>query len=204
MTETEVSPIVLCGEPVLRRPAERVDPAELGSPALRRLIARMKATMEAAPGVGLAAPQVGEPIMLAVMSDGPERWSGLSDDELASRGRTAVPFTVLVNPELVPDSDDDKVGFYEGCLSVPELIGVVNRHRSVRVDALDEHGQPVSRRLSGWPARIAQHEIDHLHGVLYLDRVETRSLSTVDNHGKLWSGRDPEDAAASLGFALER
>jgi peptide deformylase len=204
MTEAEVASIVLCGEPVLRRPAEPVDPADLDSPELRRLIARMRATMEAAPGVGLAAPQVGEPIRLAVMSDGPERWRGLSDDELASRGRTAVPFTVLVNPELVPDTDDGRVGFYEGCLSVPQLIGVVNRRRSVRVDALDEHGQPVSYRLSGWPARIAQHEIDHLDGVLYLDRVETRSLSTVDNHGKLWSGRDPAEVAASLGFALER
>jgi peptide deformylase len=203
MAETAVAPIVLCGDPVLRRPAEPVDPADLRSAGLRRLIARMRATMEAAPGVGLAAPQVGEAVRLAVLSDGPERWSQLSEDEVAARERTAVPFTVLVNPEVVPDGDDGRVGFFEGCLSVPQLTGVVNRHRTVRVDALDEHGRPFSRRMSGWPARIVQHDVDHLSGVLYLDLVETRSLSTVDNHGRFWSGRDPAEAAASLGFDLE-
>ncbi len=92
--------------------------------------------------------------------------------------------------------------FYEGCLSVPGLSGLVTRHRAVRVDALDEHGEPVSLRFTGWPARIAQHEVDHLGGVLYLDRAETRSLSTTATYARRWAGRPPAEPAAELGFSL--
>jgi peptide deformylase len=198
----DVLPIVQCGDPVLRRQAEPVDPAELRSGGLRRLIAQMRATMEAAPGVGLAAPQVGAGIQLAVVQDGPERWGHLTEEERAARGRTALPFTVLANPVVTPVDADGLVSFYEGCLSVPGLTGAVARHRAVRVEALDEQGQPVDRVFSGWPARIVQHEVDHLGGRLYLDRVETRSLSTADNYARLWAGRPPTDAAASLGFTL--
>jgi peptide deformylase len=197
-------PIVECGDPVLRRPAEPVGPSDLRTSELRLLIAQMRATMEAAPGVGLAAPQVGVPIQLAVLCDGPERWGQLTEDQRAARGRTALPFTVLINPTLRPVDDTDSVSFYEGCLSVPGLTGVVARHRAVHVTALDEHGQPVDRMFSGWPARIVQHEVDHLGGRLYLDRVETRSLSTTGNYAHLWARRPPEDAAASLGFTLRQ
>jgi peptide deformylase len=201
---TETLPIVLCGDPVLRRAAGPVDPARLRRGDLAELVARMRVTMEAAPGVGLAAPQIGEPLQLAVMADDPERWGQLTEEQLAARERTALPFTVLVNPELSPVDGSGLVSFYEGCLSVPGLAGVVARHRSVRVDALDERGAPVSTIFSGWPARIAQHEIDHLRGILYLDRVETRSLTTFDNFAAHWAGRPPGEAAAELGFQLER
>jgi peptide deformylase len=202
VTTAEPLPIIDCGDPVLRRPAEPVDPAELHTDKLQQLVAQMRATMEAAPGVGLAAPQVGVPLQLAVLSDGPERWSQLTEDELTMRERTTVPFTVLVNPALRPVSDDDQVSFYEGCLSVPGLTGVVARHRRVRVQALDERGQLVDRLFAGWPARIVQHEIDHLGGVLYLDRVETRSVSTTANYASMWAGRPPGAAGAALGFTL--
>ena len=195
-------PIVECGDPVLRRPAELVGPSDLRTSKLQLLIAQMRATMEAAPGVGLAAPQVGIPIQLAVLHDGPERWGQLTEGERVARERNGLPFTVLINPTLRPVDDGDNVSFYEGCLSVPGLTGVVGRHRAVRVEALDEHGQPVDRVFSGWAARIVQHEVDHLHGHLYLDRVGTRSLSTTGNYARLWAGRPPEDAAASLGFTL--
>jgi len=195
-------PIVECGDPVLRRPAELVGPSDLRTSKLQLLIAQMRATMEAAPGVGLAAPQVGIPIQLAVLHDGPERWGQLTEGERVARERNGLPFTVLINPTLRPVDDGDNVSFYEGCLSVPGLTGVVGRHRAVRVEALDEHGQPVDRVFSGWAARIVQHEVDHLGGRLYLDRVETRSLSTTGNYAGLWAGRPPEDAAASLGFTL--
>ena len=202
MSDPGTLPIVECGDPVLRRPAEPVRPADLGTSELRLLIAQMRATMEAAPGVGLAAPQVGVPIQLAVLRDGPERWSRLTEDERIARERNDLPFTVLINPTLRPVDDGDSVSFYEGCLSVPGLTGVVARHRAVHVEALNEDGEPADRVFSGWAARIVQHETDHLGGRLYLDRVETRSLSTADNYARLWAGRSSEDASAALGFTL--
>jgi peptide deformylase len=195
-------PIVQCGDPVLRQPAEPVDPADLRAGKLQRLISQMRATMDAAPGVGLAAPQVGVPVQLAVLYDGPERWGQLTDDERAARERNHLPFTVLANPTLLPVDDSETVSFYEGCLSVPGLTGMVARYRAVRVTALDEDGQSVDRVFSGWAARIVQHETDHLGGRLYLDSVETRSLSTMDNYAQLWAGRPAQDAAAALGFTL--
>jgi peptide deformylase len=197
-----ILPIIECGDPVLRRPAEPVDPADLGTSELQLLVAQLRATMEAAPGVGLAAPQVGVPIQLAVLQDGPERWGRLTETERAARERYELPFTVLVNPVVRPVADHGEVSFYEGCLSVPGLTGVIARHRSVHVTALDADGQPVDRVFSGWSARIVQHETDHLAGRLYLDRVATRSLSTVDNYARLWAGQSPEDAADALGFPL--
>jgi peptide deformylase len=202
MSGPGVLPIVECGDPILRRPAEPVGPADLRTSELQLLIARMRATMEAAPGVGLAAPQVGVPIQLAVLQDGPERWGQVTEEERTVRQRNGLDFTVLVNPALRLVDDHAQVSFYEGCLSVPGLTGVVARHRAVRVEALDEHGQPVDRVFSGWAARIVQHEVDHLRGRLYLDRVEARSLSTTGSYARLWAGRPPEDAAASLGFTL--
>ena len=202
MSNPRILPIVQCGDPILRRPADLVDPSDLHSNELQLLITQMRATMAAAPGVGLAAPQVGVPIQLAVLHDGPERWGQLTQDERTARERNGLDFTVLVNPTLRLVGDRDQVSFYEGCLSVPGLTGVVARHRAVRVEALNEHGQPVDRVFSGWAARIVQHEVDHLGGRLYLDRVETRSLSTTGNYAGLWAGRPPEDAAASLGFTL--
>ena len=201
-SDPDLLPIVDCGDPVLRRPAEPVRPADLGTSELRLLIARMRATMEAAPGVGLAAPQVGVPIQLAVLRDGPERWKQLTEDERRARERTELPFTVLVNPVVRPLEDAERVSFYEGCLSVPGLTGVVARYRAVHVAALGADGQPVDRVFSGWPAHIVQHEVDHLGGLLYLDRVETRSLSTTGNYARLWAGRSPDDASAALGFPL--
>jgi peptide deformylase len=106
----------------------------------------------------------------------------------------------MVNPVLSPVEDAGDAVFYEGCLSVPGLTGVVRRHRTVRVEALNEHGEPFSRQYTGWPARIAQHEIDHLAGTLYLDRAETRSISTVDNYARRWAGHSTKDAAEALGF----
>jgi len=83
-----------------------------------------------------------------------------------------------------------------------ELLAIVARHRTVRVEAFDAHGQPVDRVFSGWAARIVQHEVDHLGGRLYLDRVATRSLSSSENDARYWAGRPPSEAAAALGFPL--
>ena len=204
MSDHELLPIVECGDPILRHCAELVDPSTLHTVELHRLIERMRATMEAAPGVGLAAPQVGVPLQLAVLQDGPERWGHLTEDERADRERDALPFLVLVNPTVSPVEDLGQVSFYEGCLSVPGITGVVARHRAVRVNALDEHARPVDRVFVGWAARIVQHEVDHLGGILYLDRVETRSLSTVDNYALRWAAGPPSQASVELGFTLRQ
>jgi len=202
MSDPGILPIIQCGDPVLRRPAEPVRLSELGTSELKLLIAQLRATMEAAPGVGLAAPQVGVPIQLAVLQDGPQRWGQLTEDERAARQRNDLPFTVLINPVVRPVDSGDSVSFYEGCLSVPGLTGVVARHRSVHVEALNEHGEPVDQVFSGWAARIVQHETDHLGGLLYLARVETRSLSTTGNYARLWAGRSPQEVSAALGFTV--
>ncbi len=195
-------PIVECGDPILRQEPTPLEPSDLRTDFIQRLIASMRATMEAAPGVGLAAPQVGVPIQLAVLQDNSDRWAGLTEAERAARERTDLPFLVLANPRLHPVDDEDRVSFYEGCLSVPGLTGVVPRFRAVRVHALDAEGEPLERVFSGWAARIVQHEVDHLGGRLYLDRVEPRSLSTVDNYSRLWTHRPLDEAGAALGFSL--
>src|ERR1700677_283450 len=121
MSDPGILPIVECGDPILRRPAEPVGISDLGTSKLNLLIAQMRATMHAAPGVGLAAPQVGVSIQLAVLQDGPERWGQLTEDERAARERNGLPFTVLINPAFRPVDHGDTVSFYEGCLSVPGL-----------------------------------------------------------------------------------
>jgi len=198
----DILPIVMCGDPILRQGAGAVGRAALVSPEMVHLIAQMRSTMEAAPGVGLAAPQVGVPLRLAVAYDGPEHWGQVPKADLEARERTLLPFTVMVNPVLTPIEEAGYASFYEGCLSVPGLTGVVKRYRQVTVDAWDETGQPYSRTYTGWAARIAQHEIDHLAGMLYLDRVRARSISTVDLYAQRWAGREPAEAAEALGFEL--
>jgi peptide deformylase len=194
-------PIVQCGDPVLRRRAQPVDPSVIASPDFETLIETMRATMEQAPGVGLAAPQIGVPLQVAVMADGPDLWGRMEEEERSAKEREALPFTVLVNPALEAVGSR-QASFFEGCLSVGGLTGVVTRHREVRVRALDGQGRPLDRTYTGWPARIVQHELDHLAGRLYLDRVEIRSLSTVDNYGRYWAGRSPHQMGEEMGFSL--
>ena len=182
--------IVQAGTPVLRRRARALEPAELASAELQALIAQMRDTMRAAPGVGLAAPQIGEGLQLAVIEDMPERQATLTPEQLREREREQVPFHVIVNPKLTIVGDE-VVDAFEGCLSLAGFVMAVRRARRVRVEALDEHGQPFVREASGWYARILQHEIDHLHGVLCCDRMDPRTLSTVENQGRYWAGKSP-------------
>ncbi len=165
--------IVQVGDPVLRAQAAPVTDVT----ALADLITDMKETMHAAPGVGLAAPQIGRSLQLAVIEDTAE---GLTDEQREARERRVVPFHVIVNPTIQPIGDE-MVLAYEGCLSFKGFVMVVPRARRVRVEALDEHGKPLVIEASGWYARILQHEIDHLHGVVCCDRMDPRTLSTVDN-----------------------
>ncbi|WP_435223732.1 peptide deformylase [Streptomyces sp. Tue6028] len=189
-------PIVAAGDPVLRQPAERFD-GQLDAGQLARFVAALRATMHAAPGVGLAAPQVGVPLRLAVIEDP----APVSEEVRLARGRVPQPFRVLVNPTY-EGVGAGRAAFFEGCLSVPGWQAVVDRHAQVRLRALDERGREVDEVFSGWPARIVQHETDHLDGMLYLDRAELRSLASNQAMAELWSQPTPERAAEVLGFSL--
>lgn len=176
-----ILPIVQTGDPVLRAVARELSIAEIKSESIQTLIENMRDTMRAAPGVGLAAPQIGESIQLVVIEDeADEEKTKMSATELATRERFPVPFHVLINPKLTLIGDE-KIVFYEGCLSVAGFVSSTPRHRKVSVTALNEFGDAVSIEASGWYARIIQHEVDHLNGTLYIDRMDSRSFSTVAN-----------------------
>lgn len=189
----ELPPIVTAGHPVLRSPAELFD-GQLDDATLRRLIETMRRVMHEAPGVGLAAPQIGIPLRIAVLED-----AGSPDPEAAVvRSRSPLPFTAVINPAYRPEDGSLEV-FYEGCLSVPGYQAVVGRYRSVALTYTRPDGMVVDDVLEGWAARIVQHETDHLDGVLYLDRAEVRSLSSDREHHR-WSQPTVTDARRSLGF----
>lgn len=177
--------IVQVGDPVLRQRARELSREELATPAIQGLIAGMRDTMRDAPGVGLAAPQIGESLQLVVIEDPPNLHAGLTPEQLAERERAAVPFHVLVNPRMIVE-DPGEVAAYEGCLSFSGFMMIVPRYRRVRVEALNEHGVPIVVVGGGWYARILQHELDHLDGVVCCDRMASRTLTTQDNHLRHW------------------
>lgn len=188
--------IVAAGDPVLRRGTEPYE-GQLEPALLARFVEALRVTMRAAPGVGLAAPQVGVNLRIAVIEDP----APVPEEVRLTRGRVPQPFRVLVNPAYEPVGDA-RAAFFEGCLSVPGWQAVVARHAGVRVTGQDEHGQALDEVFEGWPARIVQHETDHLDGVLYLDRAEPRSLSSNLAMAERWAQPTPEEAARALGFEL--
>ncbi len=180
--------IMQAGDPVLRQMAKPLTPVEIASDEVQRLIRDMRETMYDAPGVGLAAPQVGVSLQLAVIEDQDELLKSVPAPELEQKGRRAVPFHVLVNPQIVSRGDDE-AEFFEGCLSLAGFSAVVPRALSVRVEYLNEQGEARAVDASGWYARILQHEIDHLHGNLYIDRMHTRTLTSQENWSRHWKGK---------------
>ena len=192
-----VAPIVQAGHPALRAVATPYD-GQLSDEELAALLDVMHRTMRAAPGVGLAAPQLGLPVALAVLEDP----GAVSEEHAEVREREPLPYRVLVNPRYTPVGDE-RVGLYEGCLSVFGYQAVVDRARHVHLTATDERGAAVDEIVGGWSARIVQHETDHLAGTLYLDRAELRSLAATDEFGARWAAEPkPTAAARALGFPL--
>jgi peptide deformylase len=179
-------PIVQTGNPVLRTPARELTRAEILSRELQELIEQMRETMRAAPGVGLAAPQIGQGLQLVVIEDPPELQTNLSQELLAERQRQPVPFHVLINPKLTVLPPAESVEFFEGCLSVSGFAALTPRSLHVEVHALNQKGEEFSCKATGWYARILQHECDHLQGVLYIDRMHSRSFSTMANKEHYW------------------
>jgi peptide deformylase len=180
--------IATVGEPVLRAVAREVSKEEILSPTIQRLIEYMRETVRDAPGVGLAAPQVGELLRLAVIEDRAEYQKSFTADELRERERREVPFHVIANPVLELLSEPTET-FFEGCLSLPGFMALVCRAKVVRVHCLDHQGEPRVIEASGWYARILQHEIDHLRGTLYIDRMQAHSFSSLDNYTRHWKDR---------------
>ena len=191
--------IVQAGEPVLRQVSRALAAAEIVLPATQQLIEDMRETMRKAPGVGLAAPQIGLPLQLAVIEDRPEYLKDVAPERLAERERKPVPFLVLINPRIVEQSKDI-AEFYEGCLSLAGFSALVGRSRGVTVEYTDEHAQPKRIEARGWFARILQHEIDHLQGRLYIDHMETRSLTTLDNLNRYWKDLPIQTVRRQLGL----
>jgi peptide deformylase len=192
--------IVQVGEPVLRQRARPLLQEEIELPETQQLIVWMHETMRDAPGVGLAAPQVGLPLQLAVIEDRPEYSKDITPERLAERQRQAVPFQVLINPTIVEQSDE-QVEFFEGCLSLGGFSALVKRSRQVAVEYWDERGRPRRVEAQGWYARILQHEIDHLYGRLYIDRMESRSFMSIDNIGRHWRDMSIEAVRQALGLS---
>jgi peptide deformylase len=181
-------PIVQAGELVLRKPARPLRPNEIRSREIRELIQQMKETMYAAPGVGLAAPQVGLGIQLAVIEDRQEYIKDWTPEQLAERERQVTPFHVIINPRITL-LGEEQVDALEGCLSLENLMALTPRARSVRVECMNEKGEAKTIEASGWYARILQHEIDHLGGTMYVDRMYPRTLMTVDNFTRSWKDK---------------
>jgi peptide deformylase len=177
--------IVSVGEPALRETSRELSKEQILSPSIQNVIEYMRETLRDAPGVGLAAPQVGKSLQLAVIEDKAEYHKALTESELKERGRSEIPFHVIVNPmvELIAESSRT---FFEGCLSLPGFTALVPRAERVRVTCLDHRGEPRIIDASGWYARILQHEVDHLRGTLYIDRMLAHSFSTLENYIRHW------------------
>ncbi|MEC5191342.1 MULTISPECIES: peptide deformylase [unclassified Arthrobacter] len=190
----ELPAIVQAGHPVLRQIAAPYD-GQLSDAELSQFIDLLRRVMHKAPGVGLAAPQLGVPLQLAVLEDQYD-----VDPAVATvRGRDPLPFFAMLNPGYQPQGGST-AAFYEGCLSLAGLQAAVTRPAQVLLDFTAPDGSPQQREFRGWQARIVQHETDHLHGILYLDRSELRSLTTNAEYSARWAHPDISLARQELGF----
>lgn len=189
--------IVQAGNPVLRQRARPMSVAEIRSREIQKLIESMRTCMHEAPGVGLAAPQLGLALQLAVIEDREDYHKEISGALLRERERRPVPFHAIINPAL-EEIGEEKAEFFEGCLSLSGFTALVPRARTVRVTCLDERAERKVIEASGWYARILQHEIDHLHGTLYIDRMRTRSFTSMENLAEFWKGKPVSEIKSEL------
>jgi len=170
--------IVRLGHPALRTPAQPLGPSRIAEPEIQSLIDDMVETMHEAHGVGLAAPQVGEGVQLFVYQ---------------AAGPPEIPLHVVINPMITPQVRE-LVYDWEGCLSIPDLRGLVPRHPAVRVQGLDREGRQLDYLVSGFEARVVQHEFDHLNGVIFLDRMrDLRSLAYFEEWEAYLVGRSHQE-----------
>ena len=169
------------GHPVLRERARALDRSDLRNPLIQKLIDDMIDTMHEYHGVGLAAPQIHEGVRMFV---------ALLDEE---RGSKNVEASVLINPEIAPNGDTLEEG-WEGCLSIPDIRGMVPRYTDITVQALDRSGKRVELLLKNFAARVVQHETDHLDGVLFFDRMTSmQSLTYLEEFSRYHAKEDDDD-----------
>jgi len=171
--------VLRMGDPRLLEVSEPVQ--AFGTPELQNLLADMRDTMQNLNGAGLAAPQIGVGARVVIFG---------MDSNPRYPDADAVPFTVLINPMLTPLGDEMEEG-WEGCLSVPGMRGLVPRYRQLRYSGFDERGQPISRDVEGFHARVVQHEVDHLDGILYPRRI--RDLTQFGFTDALFPGQQLVD-----------
>ena len=178
--------VIRMGHPVLREVARPLEPDEIVSEAIERLIGDMVDTLRDCGGIGLAAPQIGEPLRLAIIEidGGPTRYGELEE----------MPLTVFINP-VVTVLDSATAGYWEGCLSVPGLRGFVERPQHVKIHYLSDQGEVRQLELQGFPATVFQHEFDHLDGKLFIDRMADMRLLAFEEEFEQFCLRD-EDLAA--------
>lgn len=175
--------------PILRKKTRKVTQFNRD---LQTLIDNMIETMREASGVGLAGPQVDQPLRLTVVETLPDY------DEEGNEIEGTRDLFVLVNPEIVWQSDE-KVPGIEGCLSIPGWVGEVSRHKSIRVKAQDRYGKPIRMRLHDWTARIVQHEVDHLEGVLYIDKLtKPENFWTEEEFAEMQEAKADKAAAENI------
>ena len=189
--------IVQVGDAGLRSQGRQLSVKQVRSKEIQQLIEWMRHTMNDAPGVGLAAPQVGLPFQLAVIEDKREYMQDIPVEILKERERQPVSFHVIVNPRIT-SSGSRIVTFFEGCLSLNGFVALVPRSSQVTVECLDHRGKPQIIHASGWHARILQHEISHLTGELYIDRMISRSFSTVESFNRNWKTKAIAEVQQSL------
>lgn len=164
------------GHPVLRARARAIEKSELRSAPIQKLIDDMLDTMREYHGVGLAAPQIHEGLRIFVAQ------LDMGEDEETPRAEPVA----IINPEITPIGTE-VVEDWEGCLSIPDIRGRVPRAREIRVRALDRHGDRLELRADDYPARVIQHETDHLDGVLFFDRMKSfESLTFLDEYSRYW------------------
>jgi len=186
------------GDPVLRVKAAEVDTRDIGTAEFARLVQAMKDTMRNA-GVGLAAPQIGTPLQVAVMEDPEEFSAKIPEAVRLEKEREPFDLRVLINP-VVREVGTETRDFFEGCLSIKGYTALVRRHREVSVSYLDEDGVAQTWQPRGWAARIVQHEYDHLQGVLFTDRMFARSFMTDEEYRKRYAGMPIDALKEKLGL----
>lgn len=177
------------GHPVLRAKALPIPPAQIGTAPVQRLIDDLFETMGEYSGIGLAAPQVHESVRIFVA--GLRRTETVGDMD----GDEDMPLVALINPEIVlAGAEKDAEEGWEGCLSIPDVRGLVPRAREIRVSAYDRTGRRVELTAKGLPARVIQHEFDHLDGVLFFDRMTSLdTLTFMDEYQRYWAKDDEDD-----------